>query len=120
MSSIGSIPICYSRPSSRPMHSILGDAHYSYGFAASKFVAALKSIGATVKELGRPEYYSSYCELGYRSPPIHLIFRSTEEIRLLKGAYNILCFAWEFDVLRDFHLPNELPFVNQVKMLSLV
>ena len=51
---------------------------------------------------------------------IHLIWRSTEEIRILKGAYNIVCFAWEFEVLRDFDLPKTHPFINQRRMLSLV
>jgi len=51
--------------------------------------------------------------------PWHLIFRSTEEIRLLKVGYNIACFAWEFDILKDETKRDEHPFANQVHMLGL-
>lgn len=71
-----------------------------------------------------PEYYGQKAalaaemgELGDR--PVHLIFRSTEELRLLKPAYNIACFAWEFDVLKDDTLVAEHPFLNQKRMLGI-
>src|SRR5205085_9670701 len=50
--------------------------------------------------------------------PIHLIFRSPENIRTIIGCYNICCFAWEFDVLKTDTLPFEHPFRNQKRMLE--
>jgi glycosyltransferase involved in cell wall biosynthesis len=71
--------------------------------------------------LRMPEYYADHFALPHRAhaPDVHLIFRSTEQIRLLKPAVNICCFAWEFPVLKTDTLPGEHPFANQRAMLSL-
>jgi len=103
---------------------VLGAPNYSYRFAEAKFMAAFAAHGRTSIKLAMPEYYATEAALppGMRSeglPAAHLIFRSTEQIRLLKFAWNICCFAWEFDVLKDDTGINEHPFLNQKRMLSL-
>ena len=103
----------------------LGLPHYSYRFAADKFIDAFTRSGARCILLKMPEFYSRpQALLGDDGlldgqTPIHLIFRSTKEIRLLKFGYNIVCFAWEFDILRDVTRRDEHPFDNQVHMLNL-
>jgi glycosyltransferase involved in cell wall biosynthesis len=51
---------------------------------------------------------------------VHLIFRSSDNIRLVYGARNICHFAWEFDVLNTDGLPHECITQNQLHMLTLV
>lgn len=51
---------------------------------------------------------------------VHIAICPPERIRLLKGAYNIVCCAWEFDRLRQaVEQPSALPFEDQSKMLDL-
>jgi glycosyltransferase involved in cell wall biosynthesis len=101
----------------------LGESHYSYHFAAEKFSALLTRHGLAPVPLAMPEYYASRAAFPPPPPPgawIHLIFRSTEQIRLLKPATaNIACFAWEFPVMKTETLPDEHPFLNQRAMLAL-
>ncbi len=106
------------------MQTVLGAPHYSYRFAEAKFLALLKRRDMLPAKLGMPEYYNSARAFADGAidemlPTLHLIFRSTEQIRLLKFAVNICCFAWEFDVLKDATLVNEHPFLNQKRMLEL-
>jgi glycosyltransferase involved in cell wall biosynthesis len=96
---------------------LLGAPHYSYHFAAERFAAMLTRHGHAPQPLSMPEYYAALPRDD--APGIHLIFRSTEQIRLLKQAANICCFPWEFPVLKTDTLPGEHPFANQRAMLSL-
>jgi glycosyltransferase involved in cell wall biosynthesis len=115
----------YSRAVEGNIAELLGAPHYSYRFAEAKFLALAQARGLDIAHLRMPEYYNSVAAF----PPgaisadaqrlVHLIFRSTEQIRLLKPAYNICCFAWEFDVLKDKTGLDEHPFLNQKRMLSL-
>ncbi len=102
---------------------ILGEQHYSYRFAEAKFAAAFAAAGIPLPVLRMPEFYADTAALTPGGDPAtpwaHLIFRSTEQVRLLKPAFNICCHAWEFEVLRDRTDPGEHPFCNQVRMLSL-
>jgi len=102
---------------------ILGAPHYSYRFAESCFHRMFEHFAVPVTRLPMPEYYATADALakpGWVDGHIaHLMFRSTEEIRLLKPAYNIACFAWEFDVLADHTFPDTHPFQNQKRMLGL-
>jgi glycosyltransferase involved in cell wall biosynthesis len=103
---------------------VLGAPHYSYRFAEAKFMAAFAAHGRHSIKLAMPEYYASEEALqpgmrGENLPSAHLIFRPTEQIRLLKFAWNICCFAWEFDVLKDDTRLGEHPFLNQKRMLGL-
>jgi glycosyltransferase involved in cell wall biosynthesis len=100
---------------------LLGAPHYSYHFAAQRFRAMLARQGAAPVELRMPEYYATAAALppGDGGAAVHLMFRSTEQLRLLKPAINICCFAWEFPVLKTDTLPGEHPFANQAAMLAL-
>ena len=104
-------------------HAMLGSPHYSYRFAEECFRRMFIAAGASLTKLAMPEYYATASafppsQLNQAHAGIHLIFRSTEEIRLLKFGYNIACFAWEFDVLKDNTFPDEHPFLNQKRMLN--
>ncbi len=106
------------------MQSVLGAPHYSYRFAEAKFLDLLKRRDMLPGKLSMPEYYNSARAfpdgaIDESLPTLHLVFRSTEQVRLLKFAVNICCFAWEFDVLKDATLVNEHPFLNQKRMLAL-
>jgi FkbM family methyltransferase len=100
----------------------LGATHYSYGFAARKFLEAFRKLGLTPQRLSLPQYYGGRGLPGFEDKantrPIHLIFRSPENIRTVTGCYNICCFAWEFGVLKTDTLPFEHPFRNQKRMLE--
>lgn len=119
-------PRCfYSTALDGDLAQLLGAPHYSYRFAEAKFRAAFAAAGLALTLLPAPEACATARALPGNPASdmagglVHLIFRSTEHIRLLKPARNIACFAWEFEVLRDWTGPNEHPFRNQVRMLSL-
>ena len=105
----------------------MGKAHYSYQFVSDKFVEALQASGRPCRAIRMPEFYATAKALLAGDDPgaepneklIHLIFRSTEDIRLLKFAYNILCFAWEFVVLNDYTGYDGNFLANQVHMIGL-
>ena len=115
--------ICYSGAIKQVDKHSLGAPHYSYRFAEAKFVRCMADMSIDMHFVMMPEYYSSsrsYTTLPqYRGRYVHMIFRSTEQIRILKEAYNIVCFAWEFPVLKDKCGEDEHPFLNQKQMLSL-
>jgi glycosyltransferase involved in cell wall biosynthesis len=84
----------------------------------------IESFDFPIARVPMPEYYGQKSALAAEigplaEHPLHLIFRTPEEIRLLRFAYNIACFAWEFDVLKDTTLVGEHPFLNQKRMLGI-
>jgi glycosyltransferase involved in cell wall biosynthesis len=91
----------------------LGYAHYSYTHVCRRFVRMLSANGIPTRELVMPEIYNSYRAIQDPTsshPPIHLIFKPYEEIRLLKGAINVAHVFWEFDRLPNFkRLPQAHP-----------
>jgi glycosyltransferase involved in cell wall biosynthesis len=104
----------------------IGWTHYTYHFVAEKFNKTLSAAGCKFTRLEMPEYYSRFDALpnypeikNQAARPAHIIFRSTEDVRLLKPGYNIACFFWEFEVLKDEMRPGEHPFYNQAHMLGL-
>ena len=113
--------VLVSLPGSGARAQSLGKAHYSYGFAAHSFLSMFDAAGIASRVIAAPEQYKS--ELfgqvngisGERN--LHLIFRSSESIRLISGAYNVACFAWEFDALKSEGLPTESVLDNQIQML---
>ena len=104
---------------------LLGRPHYSYRFAEAKFLEMFSSGGLPPQLIRMPEYYATREAIGERlgpdarAPLVHLIFRSTEQIRVLHPGYNIACYAWEFEVMRDWTPPGHHPFLDQRRMLSL-
>ena len=102
------------------MQAGLGHGDYSYAFAMQAFAAGLEAIGADFVVLQHPEYVSTITDRSDAAINVHLGFYPPERLRLLKGAYNINCFAWEFDRLRS---PEEVlsahAFADQAVMLDL-
>lgn len=114
----------YSSAIDGDLSRMLGAPHYSYRFAELKFLRAFAERGTPLFKLQMPEYYStagSLFDLAAEAADclVHLIFRSSEQIRLFKPGYNICCFAWEFEVLKDHTGPGEHPFLNQRRMLAM-
>jgi glycosyltransferase involved in cell wall biosynthesis len=116
--------ILYSSANDLDLDRALGARHYSYLFAEDHFLKMFAASGFSAIHLPMPEYYGQRSALAAEidalgAHPIHLMFRSTEDFRLLKCGYNIACFAWEFDVLKDYTQIGEHPFLNQNRMLGI-
>lgn len=118
---MSAMPVLVSLPNRKSTSSSLGTAHYSYGFAASKIMAMLSDAGVEVRVIDAPEQFKNplYGELSGigGSGQIHLIFRSTEDIRTIPGCYNIACYAWEFEAMKGDGLAHESVLLDQVRML---
>jgi glycosyltransferase involved in cell wall biosynthesis len=85
----------------------LGRQNYSYGFAMRGFQRALDSLSIPWKSINSPHYISDLKQVTADPRPVHLAFYPPHDARLLKGAKNILVFAWEFPVL-----PNRPPHAH--------
>lgn len=100
----------------------LGTAHYSYGFAADAFRSMLADEGVPTTLIAEPEQFKTarFASVHGMSdaPTLHLIFRSSENIRPIPGVYNVACFAWEFEALKANGLPEEATVHDQVGMLG--
>ena len=98
----------------------LASADYSYAFAMRGFLQALEALDIDHAVIRHPEYFS---DIRQRSPAdinIHLGFYPPENIRLLKGAYNINCCAWEFDRLKTAaEITSYHAFGDPIRMLEL-
>lgn len=101
----------------------LGRANYSYTIAKQKFLDAFASAGILTYDIKNPAIYSprhnSY-DLDILAS-IHLAFYPPESLRLLKGAINIICFAWEFSTIAK--TPSTTAphaFADPISMLNLV
>jgi glycosyltransferase involved in cell wall biosynthesis len=97
-----------------------GRQHYSYEVARRKFATALHHLGLEIHDVPRPEIYAAPVSRQFLSGNCcHLIFKSTEWIRLLKGVKNIACVAWEFDRLIAPTRGSSHPFKDMRRMLML-
>ena len=87
-------------------HLPLGEAHYSYTQVYDKFAAMLTAAEVPFRELPMPEIYPKHLVPDQFPPDIdrvvHIAFKPFEELRLLKGAYNIAHVAWEHERLPTF------------------
>ncbi len=114
--------ILYSRPLAIQGDRALGQTHYSYGFAARYFLDLLRERQIPLLEVAAPEQFKSRTfarTAGLKDAAYpHLIFRSTEDIRPIPGAYNIACFAWEFEVLSGPGSGQEPVLESQLSMLA--
>jgi glycosyltransferase involved in cell wall biosynthesis len=98
-----------------------GRQHYSYDIARRKFESALRHLDLQIYDIPRPEIYTAPISRPFLSRNCcHLIFKPVEWIRLLKGARNIACVAWEFDTLvtPQAQYPHH-PFQDMRHMLTL-
>ena len=118
LSSIVDLPVTEG---SSELRRDLGAAHYSYAFSMKGYVSALETLGEDYGVLQSPEYISNAVERFGGSVNLHIGFYPPEHVRLLKGAYNILSLAWEFERLK---LPSELTsyqaFADPVKAMARV
>lgn len=96
----------------------LGRANYSYSFAMRGFQRAAECTGIRWQFLPAPHYVANAQALSRNSRPVHLGFYPPRSSRLLKGAYNILLFAWEFPT---FEFEREWPhaFCRPEDMLNI-
>src|SRR5262249_32641845 len=101
----------------------LGRAHYSHELVGRRILGALAPLRIEATELVRPEMYSAPVAFqsikDFRRGETHLIFKPIEDIRILRGAYNIACVIWEFNLLND-RMRSRNPCSNHVRMLNLV
>src|ERR1700704_519121 len=87
----------------------MGTAHYSYRFTASRFTTAFRDHGYRPILVDMPEKYKRIADIEGTfgvcdGKPLHIVFRSTENIRLLANALNVCHFVWEFETLKDREL----------------
>ena len=91
----------------------VGSAHYPYAPVERRFAEVFRRLGFSVETIAEPQ------QLKDGAPRVHVAFRSSENLRLVSGAFNVCQFGWEFDVLQDRSLPSEPILHNQVHMLGL-
>lgn len=98
----------------------LGAADYSYAFAMRGFLQALEELEIDHTVIQNPEYISDIRERSTAEINIHLGFYPPENMRFLKGAYNVNCCAWEFDRLRTAEEQTSYhAFADPITMLNL-
>lgn len=98
----------------------LGRSDYSYAFAMRGFMEALEEMEVDYTVIQRPESVADIRDRSGAQINIHLGFYPPEHIRVLKGAYNVNCFAWEFDRLRSpDEVPNHHAFADQAQTLGI-
>lgn len=98
----------------------LGRSDYSYAFAMRGFMEALEEMEVDYTVIHRPEGVADIRARSGAEINIHLGFYPPEHIRVLKGAYNINCFAWEFDRLRHRdEVPTHHAFADQAQTLGI-
>jgi glycosyltransferase involved in cell wall biosynthesis len=119
------LKIAYSSERKSALSQQLGLAHYSYIFAEVPLIRALEAQGWDCVYLSAPEAIKT--PLAFREilgcdprEVVHISFRSPENIRPLRGAHNVVHFAWEFGVLKDNHSIFESVRSDLAHMLSLV
>lgn len=101
--------------------SILGRKDYSYAFAMRGFVEALDQLEIDHELIQNPEFVADIRDRSSARHNIHLGFYPPDRVRVLKGAYNINCFAWEFDRLRSpAENTSHHAFADQATMLEIV
>jgi glycosyltransferase involved in cell wall biosynthesis len=103
---------------SKDLGKYLGAAHYSYAFSMKGFLLGLQKIGLSYEIIANPEYIPDIRKRSLSTSILHLAFYPPDAPRLLRGAYNVLVMAWEFERL---HRPHELTshhaFANPAHML---
>jgi glycosyltransferase involved in cell wall biosynthesis len=96
----------------------LGRQNYSYGFAMRGFQRAMDSLSIPWMSINAPHYISDLKQITAAERPVHLAFYPPHDARLLKGAKNILVFAWEFPILPS-RPPHAHAFSDPSRVLDL-
>ena len=106
---------------SDPQHlkSFIGRANYSYAYILSGFQTALEAAGYHCEVIKNPEYVPDIRPVSAAPVNIHLGFYPPDGPRFLKGAYNVLCMAWEFERLKtELETLSYHSFADPAKMMS--
>lgn len=100
----------------------VGVPHYSLHLSALRFLSAFKSIGVRVEHIVRPEIFASDVSRKFVAPNgediLHLAVGDFENLRLLKGAYNIAYVAWEYEAISTSMVEGDPVWKNQLWVLS--
>lgn len=103
------------------LRGVIGATNYSYSFAQRGFIEALAALEIDYVLLPSPEIVADIREHSDAPINIHLGFYPPDRIRLLKGAYNILCMAWEFERFRtSTEATTHHAFASPDKMLAII
>ena len=99
---------------------VFGKAHYSWKVISNLYQTALRSIGAEVINIRRPEIYQTDVALSTIfafAKDIHLSVKPIEELRPMTGVNNLFVCGWEFPEISqtDFGIN---PFYNQFRILN--
>ncbi len=101
-----------------PAGASLGKANYSYAFAANGFVSALEDGGYVISTVENPEFFPAP-RANHSKKMVHINFAPPPLARVMKGAYNILHFAWEFSrIPSDAETVSPHPFENWGRQLA--
>ncbi len=84
----------------KDLEKFLGATNYSYGFSMRGYLEALDQLDLAYEVIKAPEYIADIRQRGGAPANLHLGFYPPDKPRLLKGAYNVLVMAWEFERLR--------------------
>lgn len=114
-------PVLISRPRTGKKPLLLGEPDYAYEIVAERFASLLEEHDFVVTTIDVPEQFKNQAfadthGLG-QGEHLHLIFRNTEDIRPIPSAYNVACFSWNFDALKNSGPADELILKDQVRML---
>jgi glycosyltransferase involved in cell wall biosynthesis len=107
------------RETDKELDRFLGSTNYSYGFSLKGFLLGLDAMGLPYDIITNPEYTADIRKQSFSGCNLHFAFYPPDAPRLLKGAYNILVMAWEFERLRrPYEQLNHHAFGDPVLMLN--
>ena len=102
---------------------VWGMAHYSLHYAGQRYITAISKLGIRTVHVPRPEIYGTDISRSFIAPQneriIHLAFGDYKDLRILKGAYNIACVAWEYESISDSMPLGGSHWMNQAWVLGL-
>jgi glycosyltransferase involved in cell wall biosynthesis len=117
LSSIARTPL---DESGAEMKNALGAIHYSYAFIMKGYMAALDVLEIPYTILRHPEFIPNIADRSDAELNVHIGFYPPDDVRLLKGAYNVLSVAWEFERLRaESEITSYHAFANPARILGL-
>ncbi len=87
-------------PTREALGGFLGYTDYSYSFSMRGFLDAFVALGLDVQIVRAAENVADVRRASPRAVNVHFGFYPPDKPRLLKGAYNIVVTAWEFERLR--------------------
>ncbi len=103
----------------------LGAPAYSYSYLADRMGRALDLVGIGHRFVELPEYFghpASFVDRDGASlagrPIVHLCVRPFDQLRLIRGVYNIALVAWEYPVLKTQDLPGDMVLDVPIAMMS--